>query len=296
MKYRSFIFLLFFVLTISFDCVAQNKYENPSLDKEKNALLYSETANGIHIIKGAWRPLFGSENVVWVKPSWPGNEYFWLDFPEAIWMKGQLFYLGHVSERFPSYYSNHLDDIKWKESKGSVSYERILSNGVRFGGSVIKRNENEIALEIWIENGTKDTLEEVFLQTCSFLYPMKEFNQMTNDNKVIHVPDRGWVTLTEAITDGKNYKEQGKYHTGWLSGPKIVDLPYIIATSRDGRRHIAFGWFDNTYSFIGNENHPCFHADPFFPDLSPGERKTIQGEIIFFEGGLTEFEDFLLSK
>lgn len=44
------------------------------------------------------------------------------------------------------------------------------------------------------------------------------------------------------------------------------------------------------------EDHPCFHADPFFPDLSPGERKGIQGEIIFFEGSLTEFEDFLLSK
>ena len=32
------------------------------------------------------------------------------------------------------------------------------------------------------------------------------------------------------------------------------------------------------------------HADPGFPDLKPGERSEIQGELIFFEGGVEQFE------
>jgi hypothetical protein len=238
--------------------------------------------------------MFESENVIWVKPPWPGKEYFWLDFPEAIWTDAHLFYLGHIDARFPSFYSNHLDSISWSERAGSVHYERVLSNGVRFGGSVTKQNENEIAMEIWIENGSNMKLDKVFLQTCSFLYPLKEFNQMTNDNKMVHIGERGWIPLTEALKDGHNGLKDGKYYAGWLGGQKIIDFPFIIATSRDGMHHIATSWLEHTYSFVGNENHPCFHSDPFFPDISPGERKAIHGKIIFFKGGLKEFEDVLL--
>ena len=58
----------------------------------------------------------------------------------------------------------------------------------------------------------------------------------------------------------------GRYRVGWRSGPEIADLPLIIAQSRDKSHYVMMTWFGNTYSLIGNENHPCFHADPFFED------------------------------
>ncbi|MDA2928224.1 hypothetical protein MYX78_13525, partial [Acidobacteria bacterium AH-259-G07] len=44
---------------------------------------------------------------------------------------------------------------------------------------------------------------------------------------------------------------------------------------------------------IGNPELPCMHADPGFRDLAPGEQATINGEIIFFEGTVDQFEELL---
>ena len=76
---------------------------------------------------------------------------------------------------------------------------------------------------------------------------------------------------------------------GWRGGPEIADLPLIIAQSRDNSRYVAMTWFENTYSLIGNENHPCFHADPFFEDIAPANTGQINGEMVFFEGSFTDF-------
>jgi len=35
------------------------------------------------------------------------------------------------------------------------------------------------------------------------------------------------------------------------------------------------------------------HADPAFPDLKPGEKYAIDGELYFFEGSISDFEKFL---
>ena len=55
-------------------------------------------------------------------------------------------------------------------------------------------------------------------------------------------------------------------------------------------------WFEDTYSFIGNSNHPCFHADPYYHDLDPGESQTIRGELIFYEGSVVAFEQDVLPR
>ncbi|HQQ00343.1 MAG TPA: hypothetical protein PLY86_17960, partial [bacterium] len=54
-------------------------------------------------------------------------------------------------------------------------------------------------------------------------------------------------------------------------------------------RLIAFTWGKSTISLVGNPDHPCMHADPFFPDLEPGQSASIHGKLIFFEGWLEDF-------
>lgn len=69
---------------------------------------------------------------------------------------------------------------------------------------------------------------------------------------------------------------------------KLVHLPQIgLKTFNE-----ALTWYENTYSLICNPDHPCFHADPFFPDIQPPRRAQIHGELLFFEGTLDQFTDW----
>jgi len=116
-----------------------------------------------------------------------------------------------------------------------------LPNGVSFGGSVTKSNENIINLELWVHNGSEDPLKDVKLQTCAYLHGIEEFDQKTFENKLVHVAGQGWISHMEAreVND-----VEGKYHVGWLSGPRVVDLPVILALAKDPGRLVAFTWFE----------------------------------------------------
>ncbi len=123
--------------------------------------------------------------------------------------------------------------------------------------------------------------------TCVYLDGIKEFNEKTNNNKLVHIPNKGWISFPEA----ENSEPLAKgFRVGWLDGDKISDLPVVVTKSKTEGHLIGFTWFADTYSFIVNENHPCVHADPVFNNLKPGESQEINGELIFFEGSLKEFE------
>ena len=53
-------------------------------DADKKPSTYADHATGIRILPGAWRPHYYWEHIAWVSPSWPSQDYIWLDFPEAI--------------------------------------------------------------------------------------------------------------------------------------------------------------------------------------------------------------------
>ena len=77
---------------------------------------------------------------------------------------------------------------------------------------------------------------------------------------------------------------------GWhADGLKAAQWPVIATLSNDAERLVAMTWHTDTWTLWGNPNHPCMHADPHFPDIMPGQKKTIKGELIFFEGSLEEF-------
>jgi len=163
-----------------------------------------------------------------------------------------------------------------------------LPNGVAFGGEITKEDENIAALKLWITNGSAKELKEALLLTCVYLNSLKEFDKETNNNKFIHTSGKGWIPLP--TTEGMDSVANG-YKVGWLKEAKpYSDLPVVVVKSEIDGHLLAFTWFDNTRSFIGNPNHPCVHADPVFHDLIPGESQTINGELIFFEGTLQEFE------
>ncbi|MFH1740029.1 MAG: hypothetical protein ABIH23_13550 [bacterium] len=250
---------------------------------------YYTHAKGIRILPGQWRPHYPWEHIAWVSPRWPSQDYIWLDFPEAIFTKQGLLYLSHVNPRVQAVVFPDPPPIQWSKMPGGIAYERILPNGIAFGGKITVA-ENAADLELYIRNKSDSPLNNITLQTCFFLRAISEFGAYTADNKFVHAPDKGWLPFQKAQ---KLKSENGQYRLGWRGGPKNSDLPIMVTVSSTPNRLIACTWGKDTYSLICNPGHPCMHADPHFPDLSPGDSYTIRGKLIFFEGSLDEFDEAL---
>jgi hypothetical protein len=180
--------------------------------------------------------------------------------------------------------------VTWKIVQGGLAYERKLPNGMSFGGSLVKGDEGVVSLELHIDNGSNVDIDKITLQTCIFLRAAKEFSEFTTENKYVHLPERGWVTFQEATKIGG---EGGRFRVGWRSGPTSADLPVMATLSREGERLVAVTWLGDTYSLVTNPGHPCMHADPAYPRIPSGSSASIRGEVIFFEGKLDEFTDYL---
>lgn len=253
----------------------------------KPADTYETHAKGIRIQPGQWRPHYPWEQIAWVSPPWPSQDYLWLDFPEAIFTSQGLLYLSHINPGIDSVFPD-LPRVPWREVPGGLAFDRALPNGVHFGGSVTKRNETQVALALHLQNGSAQPLKKIELQTCAFLRGIKEFADYTRDNKFVHVPGAGWIPLTQAVA----LKEgSSPYRVGWRSrGKPVADWPVMVTRSNLAERWVGMTWGQHTLSLIGNPNHPCLHADPKFKDLEPGEAATIKGTLFFFEGKLADFD------
>ena len=248
---------------------------------------YETHAKGIRILPGQWRPHYPFEQIVWISPSWPSQDYIWLDFPEAIFSDQGLLYLSHVNPAITPLFPD-LPKIPWRAILGGLSFDRRLPNGVSFGGSVIKKSGSVVELELHLHNGSPAPLTHITLQTCAYLRGIKEFADFTRDNKFVHLPS-GWVRLSEALAARKS--EPASYRVGWRTkGRPIADRPVLVTVSNQPQRLVAMTWHKDALSLIANPNHPCMHADPQFKDLAPGERASIRGHILFFEGSLPEFD------
>lgn len=255
--------------------------------QQKRADTYETHAKGIRILPGQWRPHYPWEQIAWVSPAWPSQDYLWLDFPEAIFTSQGLLYLSHVNPGIDVVFPN-LPRVPWREVPGGIAFDRALPNGVRIGGRVTKRNDTQVALELHLENGGAQPLKKIELQTCAFLRGIREFADYTRDNKFVHVPGEGWISLTQAVALKEGLSP---YRVGWRSrGKPVADWPVLVARSNVAERWVGMTWGRDTLSLIGNPNHPCLHADPKFKDLEPGEAATINGTLFFFEGRLADFD------
>jgi len=64
-----------------------------------------------------------------------------------------------------------------------------------------------------------------------------------------------------------------------------IDAAVAAVTSKDGRRKVVLG-FAPPKSMLSNTFIPCFHADPYFGDLEPGESAEASGVVVFTEDDL----------
>ncbi len=184
---------------------------------------------------------------------WDEQSYVVVDLPEAIWSNLGLTYLAHT--HVPTVWTVqkiHLERLEWsRRVDGSLTFERTLPNGLVFGAKAVPASHT-VRMELWLTNGTQETLRDLRVQNCVMLKGAKGFEQQTNDNK-------------------------------------IFSNPYVAGRSIDGRRWVITAW-DPCHRAWANAPVPCLHSDPKFPDCAPGETRRLRGWLSFYEGTDIEAE------
>lgn len=178
---------------------------------------------------------------------WDRDSYVVVDVPEAIWSNLGLTYLAHTHiDTIWTRQAVTLPKLEWnRRTDGSLDIERELPNGIAFGVKV-KPEKDAVRMDMWLRNGTKHRLTNLRIQNCVMTKMASGFEQQTNDNKV----------LTN---------------------------PYVACQYDNGKRWIITAW-EGCYRPWANKDCPCFHSDPKFPDLEPGQTVHLHGWLSFYEG------------
>jgi hypothetical protein len=205
----------------------------------------------IGFLDGAIRPQ--RETKISVFTPWDDTSYVVADIPEAIWSNLGLTYLAHT--HVPTVWTKQnleLEPLEWnRRADGTFDFERTLPGGIRFGTKV-RPQVDAVRMEIWLTNGTHQTLSDLRVQNCVMLKGAAGFEEQTNDNKLFRDP-------------------------------------YAACRSTDGRRWVITAW-EPCHRTWANPPCPCLHSDPKFPDCPPGETRRIQGWLSFYEGTAIESE------
>jgi len=184
---------------------------------------------------------------------WDADSYVVVDVPEAIWSNLGLTYLAHTHiDTIWTKQGIELEKLEWNRHPGGrLDIERKLPNGISFGVEV-RPGKDAVLMEMWVANGTDEKLTDLRIQNCVMTKMAKGFEQQTNDNKV----------LTN---------------------------PYAACRSKDGKRWIITAW-EGCLRPWANDKCPCFHSDPKFDDLEPGQKARLRGGLWFYEGADIEAE------
>ncbi|MBN1506967.1 MAG: hypothetical protein JW955_08980 [Sedimentisphaerales bacterium] len=178
---------------------------------------------------------------------WDPNSYVVVDVPEAIWSNLGLTYLAHKHiDTIWTKQGIELPKLEWnRRVDGSLDIERTLPNGIAFGVKAVPTKE-AVRMEMWLRNGTEQRLTDLRVQICVMTKMAAGFAAQTNENKVF-------------------------------------TNPYVACRSENGKRWIVTAW-ESCDRPWGNEQCPCFHSDPKFPDLEPGQTHRLHGWLSFHEG------------
>lgn len=231
---------------------------------ERDALVVLPYPGGRHprigFLEGAVDPQ--RETKVSVFAPWAEGGYAVADVPEAIWMETppgrSLLYLAHT--HVPTIWTRQgvqLEPLEWKRDGAGWEMERTLPNKVAFGTRVMPQRDH-VGMEMWLKNGTDQTLRGLVVQNCVMLKGLTGFEQQTNDNKVFR-------------------------------------KPYVACHNANKTRWIITAW-ESCQRPWGNPHCPCLHSDPKFPDCEAGGTVRIRGWLSFYEGGDIDAELVRIGK
>jgi hypothetical protein len=203
----------------------------------------------IGFLDGAIRPQ--RETKISVFLPWDESSYIVADVPEAIRLTDDqhrgLLYLAHTHvDTLWTKQGIDLEKLEWqRRPDGTLVMERRLPNKVVFGTKIIPKPDS-VRMEMWLLNGSQETLTGLLVQNCVMLKGAPEFARSPVKNRV-------------------------------------VSEPYVALRSAEADRWLITAW-DPCFRAWANASCPCLHSDPLFPDARPGETHRLRGWLSFYEG------------
>ncbi|HEX43036.1 MAG TPA: hypothetical protein ENN81_13410 [Phycisphaerales bacterium] len=178
---------------------------------------------------------------------WDPNAYVVVDVPEAIWSNLGLTYLAHTHiDTIWTQREIVLPRLEWRRRRGGrLDITRTLPNGIEFTTRVVP-TKDAVLIELTLTNGTDQNLSDLRVQNCVMPKMAPGFEVRTNDNKVL-------------------------------------TRPYAACRDVSGKRWVITAWTHCERPWA-NPDVPCFHSDPKFPDVEPGQSFTLRGGLWFYEG------------
>jgi hypothetical protein len=203
-------------------------------------------------LEGAYDPMRGTKASIFLP--WDSKSYVVVDLPEAIFSNLGLIFLAHT--HIPTVWNDQnevLENVDWEASTSNgLSFRRTLPNGIVFGASV-QPEEQGVRMELWLRNVTDRDLTGLVSQVCVLLKGAVEFNDQSNDNKL----------LKKSVAAVRSQKNRDKWIlTAW--------------------QHCDRVW--------ANPPCPCMHSDPRLPDCPSGQTVRVTGRLWFYEGSDIERE------
>ncbi len=204
--------------------------------------------------EGAIRPQRETKLSVFLP--WDRDAYVVADVPEAVWWmqedRRELLYLAHTHVKTTWDLRNQtIPPSEWTKTERGWSVQRKLPNDVEFGCEATV-SSSELQLELWIKNGSKETLRGLVVQNCVMLAQAKGFDQLSNDNK-------------------------------------LIAKPFVACHDAQKKNWIVTGWQKCVRAWA-NQPCPCMHSDPQFDDCPPGETRRLKGVLSFYSGSDIESE------
>jgi len=235
-----------------------SRENRPKKDKGLRVLPYPGGRHPrIGFLEGAIHPQ--RETKISIFTPWDPDSYVILDVPEAIWSNLGLTYLAHTHiDTIWSKDKIELPKLEWTRlEKGALTMKRELPNGIAYAAKIETKTDH-VKMELTLTNGTEHLLKDLRVQNCIMLKNAKDFNALTNDNKVLKTP-------------------------------------FGAVKSKTGDRWIIMAW-KPCHRPWGNAKVPCLHSDPKFPDCKPGQTVKVIGWLSFYEGSNLDTELERISK
>lgn len=199
----------------------------------------------IGFLEGAVDPIRATKASVFLP--WDPRSYVVIDLPEAIFRGKDLIFLAHT--HIPTVWdqpNRRPRFLDWRRHPdGGLAGEWPLPDGVVFGAT-IQPAAAGVEMELWLHNGTDRMLTGLRTQVCVMLKGAGGFTEQANTNK-------------------------------------IFEAPVAAARSQSGDRWILTAW-SPCGRVWGNDQVPCIHADPVWPDCPPGATARARGRLWFYEG------------
>ena len=144
----------------------------------------------IGFLEGAIAPLRGTKASVFLP--WDPASYVLVDLPEAIFSHLGLQFLAHT--HVPTIWNAQnkvIDNIDWtRAANGALTSRWKLPNDVVFGAS-IRAEQNQVAMDLELTNGTPQKLEKLRTQVCVMLKGARGFRRPVEREQALRRLRRG---------------------------------------------------------------------------------------------------------